>query len=152
VLLPALGVVLSKNIVHSALWLLPCLVSVAALFVLLNAEMLAGIQVLIYCGGIVVLILFAVMITQGVGDPDVRVNNNQLWWSMLAAAGFGAAMIILCARQVWPVEPGPVPADVTGRLADALLGPYVFAFEAASVVLLAAMIGALVIARWEPKE
>lgn len=151
-LLPGLMVVLSRNIVHSALWLLPCLVSVAALFVLLEAELLAGLQVLIYCGGIMVLILFAVMITQGVGDPDIRVHNNQLWYGLGGAVAFGAVMILLLSRQVWPAEAGPPPTEVTNRLADALLGPYVFAFEVASVALLVAMIGALVIARGEPKE
>ncbi len=158
VLGPAVCVVFSRNIVHSALWLLPCLVSVAGLFVLLGAELLAGIQLLVYCGGIVVLILFAVMLTYGVGDPDVRAYNLQLWWGLLAAAIFGVLVSFMAAAQVWPAQPKPLPSDVTGRLADALLGPqgagsgYVFAFEVASVILLVAMVGALVVARGEPKE
>jgi NADH-quinone oxidoreductase subunit J len=152
VLLPALAVVFSRNIVHSALWLLPCLVSVAGFFVLLGAELLAGIQLLVYCGGIVVLILFAVMLTYGVGDPDVRAYNQQLWWGLLGVAVFGVLAGFMVTAQGWPSQPGPLPPDVTGRLADALLGPYVFAFEVASVILLVAMVGALVIARWEPSE
>ncbi len=152
VLLPALAVVFSRNIVHSALWLLPCLVSVAGLFVLLGAELLAGIQLLVYCGGIVVLILFAVMMTHGVGDPDLRAYNMQLWWGLLGVVVFGALVSFLLAAQVWPGGPGPLPADVTNRLADALLKPYVLAFEVASVILLVAMVGALVVARGEPRE
>ncbi|MFB3882638.1 MAG: NADH-quinone oxidoreductase subunit J [Armatimonadota bacterium] len=152
VLLPALAVVFSRNIVHSALWLLPCLVSVAGLFVLLGAEVLAGIQILIYCGGIVVLILFAVMLTYGVGDPDVRALNRQLWWGMLGVAAFASLLGLTLRAQSWPAEPGRLPPDVTGRLADALLGQYVLAFEVASVILLAAMVGALVVARAEPRE
>ncbi len=147
VLGPALVVVFSRNIVHSALWLLPCLISVAGFFVMLDAELLAGIQLLVYCGGIVVLILFAVMLTYGVGDPDTRVYNQQLWWGLLAAAVFGVLVSVLVGMQGWPRGAEPAAPDVTGRLADALLGQYVFAFEVASVVLLVAMVGALVVAR-----
>ena len=152
VLLPALAVVFSRSIVHSALWLLPCLVSVAGLFVLLGAELLAGIQLLVYCGGVVVLILFAVMLTHGVGDPDIRAYNLQLWWGLLGAVAFGVLASFLVTGQVWPGAPGPLLPDVTGRLADALLKQYVLAFEVASVILLVAMVGALVVARAEPRE
>jgi NADH:ubiquinone oxidoreductase subunit 6 (subunit J) len=152
VLLPALGVVISRNIVHSALWLLPCLVSVAGFYLLLGAELLAAIQILVYCGGIVVLILFAVMMTYGVGHPDLRVHNQQLWWGLLGAAAFAFLASFVLTKQLWPAGPGRLPPDVTGRLADALLGPYVLAFEAASVILLVAMVGALVVARAEPKQ
>jgi len=152
VLIPALFVVFSRNIVHSALWLLPCLVSIAGLFLLLDAELLAGIQILIYCGGIVVLILFAVMLTYGVGDPDIRVHNQQLWWGLISVIGLSALTLYLLSHEVWPVARAAESADITGRLAEALLGPYVLAFEVASVVLLVAMVGAIVIARAEPKE
>jgi len=147
VLLPALAVVFSRNIVRAALWLLPCLISVAGLFVLLGAELLAGIQVLVYCGGIVVLILFGVMLTYGVGDPDIRVYNQQLWWGLLGVAAFAVLVNLALTAQLWPPPPGPLPPDVTARLADALLKQYVLAFELASVILLVAMVGALVVAR-----
>jgi NADH-quinone oxidoreductase subunit J len=149
VLISALLVVLSRNIVHSALWLLVCLFSIAGLFLLLDADFLAGVQVLIYCGGIVVLMLFALMLTRGGGGPGERAHNRQLWWGLLAAAGFGAIALGLMRRATWPVTVGGAVQDVTGSIADALLGPYVAAFEIASVVLLVAMIGAIVIARRE---
>jgi len=152
VLIPALLVVFSKNIVHSALWLLPCLASVAGLFLLLGAELVAAIQILIYCGGIVVLILFAIMLTHGVGDPDVRVHNQQLWWALLPAVVLAFLILYLLHTESWPVAPPAISADVTARLADALLTSYVLAFEVASVILLVAMIGAIVIARGEPKQ
>lgn len=151
VLVPGLLVVLSRNLLHSALWLLPCLVSVAGLFLLLGAEMLAAIQILVYCGGIVVLILFAIMLTYGIGHSDVRVINQQLLWGLVGAAGLAGVMLHLLSRQVWPIEVAAAPADVTNRLAEALLNPYVLAFELASVVLLVAMVGAIVIARAEPE-
>jgi len=151
VLLPAVLVALSRNILHAALWLLPCLVSVAGLFLLLGAEMLAAIQILVYCGGIVVLILFAIMLTQDVGHGDVRVLNQQLLWGLIGAAALAGVLLHLLSREAWPVAARPQLGDVTGRLADALLSPYVLAFEVSSVVLLVAMIGAIVIARAEPE-
>jgi NADH:ubiquinone oxidoreductase subunit 6 (subunit J) len=151
VLIPGLLVVLSRNILHCALWLLPCLASVAGLFLLLGAEMLAAVQILVYCGGIVVLILFAVMLTYGVGHADVRVHNQQLLWGFIGAAALAGVMLHLLSQQVWPLAAGAGLGDVTGRLAEALLRPYVLAFEVASVVLLVAMVGAIVIARAEPE-
>jgi NADH-quinone oxidoreductase subunit J len=150
VVISGLLVVLSRNILHCALWLLPCLASVAGLFLLLGAEMLAAIQILVYCGGIVVLILFAVMLTHGLGDADVRVHNQQLLWGFIGAAGLAGVVLHLLSKQFWPGA-GAQVRDVTGRLAEALLRPYVLAFEVASVVLLVAMVGAIVIARAEPE-
>jgi NADH-quinone oxidoreductase subunit J len=150
VILPGLLVVLSRNILHSALWLLPCLASVAGLFLLLGAELIAAIQILVYCGGIVVLVLFAVMMTRGVGDPDLRTMNHQSLWGAIAAIGFAGVILHVLSRESWPVAAAP-QADVTGRLADALLSPYVLAFEVSSVVLLVAMVGAILIARAEPE-
>ena len=151
-LIPAALVALSRNIVHAALWLLLCLASVAGLYLLLDAELLAAIQILVYCGGIVVLILFAIMLTRGVGDADVRVHNQQLVWGLAAAMGIAGVILRLLTQEAWQVGSGRPPVDVTGGLAEALLGPYVLAFEVVSVILLAAMIGANDIARGEGKE
>jgi NADH:ubiquinone oxidoreductase subunit 6 (subunit J) len=151
VLIPGLLVVTSRNILHSALWLLPCLASVAGLFLLLGAELLAAIQILVYCGGIVVLVLFAVMLTHGLGHADVRVSNQQLLWGSIGAAALAGVVLHVLNRQMWPPGSPLAPGDVTDRLADALLSPYVLAFEVASIVLLVAMVGAIVIARAEPE-
>jgi len=152
VLIPALFVVFSKNIVHSGLWLLPCLASVAGLFVLLSAEFLAAIQILICGGGIVVLILFAIMLTHGIGAPDIGAHHQQFWWGLLAAVALGGVTVHLLRGEAWPAAPAAVSGDITGRLAEALLTSYVLAFEVASVILLVAMIGAIVIARGEPRQ
>jgi NADH:ubiquinone oxidoreductase subunit 6 (subunit J) len=151
-LVPAVLVVLSRNIVHSALWLLASLASVAGLFLLLGAEFLAAIQILVYCGGIVVLFLFAIMLTPGVGDPDVRAHNQQVFWGAIAATLAAAVSLHLLASESWQVVPAAQLAAATNRLADALMGEYVLAFEVASVVLLVAMVGAIVIVRSEPQE
>jgi NADH:ubiquinone oxidoreductase subunit 6 (subunit J) len=152
-LIPAALVALSRNIVHSALWLLPCLASIAGLYLLLGAELLAAIQILVYCGGIVVLILFVIMLTHGVGHPDVRVHNQQLFWGVVVAAGLAGVLLHLLQNEAWQVGMSWAPAaGVTARLAYALLRGYVLAFEVASVILLVAMIGAIVIARAERSE
>lgn len=151
-LVPAALVVVSRNIVHSALWLLASLASVAGLYLLLGAEMLAAIQILVYCGGIVVLFLFAIMLTPKVGDPDVRTHSQWLFWGFVLATLLAAVALHLLSGESWPPTSAAALGDVTGRLADALLGPYVLAFEVASVILLVAMIGAIVIVRGEPKE
>lgn len=150
-LVPAVLVVVSRNIVRSALWLLVSLASVAGLYLLLGAEFLAAIQILIYCGGIIVLFLFAIMLTPGIGDPDVRVQNRQLFWGPIVAVLMASAVFHLLRDEIWRVRPEADLTDVTGRLADALLGNYVLAFEVASVILLVAMVGAIVIVRSEPK-
>jgi NADH-quinone oxidoreductase subunit J len=151
-LVPAVLVVVTKNIVHAALWLLVSLASVAGLYLLLGAELLAAIQILVYCGGIVVLFLFAIMLTPGVGDPEVRVHNRQLFWGFIAATLLAAVALHLLSSEPWRVVSTANLTDVTGRLAEALLGPYLLAFEVASVILLVAMIGAIVIVRAEPRE
>jgi len=151
VLASGLLVVLSRNLLHSALWLLSCLAGVAGLFFLLGAEMLAAIQILVYCGGIVVLILFAIMLTHGLGHTDVRVANQQLLWGSIGAAGLAGVVLHLLSQESWTMGVAAEPVDVTARLADALLNPYVLAFEVASVVLLVAMVGAIVMARAEPE-
>ena len=151
-LIPAALVVVSRNIVHSALWLLASLASVAGLYLLLGAELIAAIQILVYCGGIVVLFLFAIMLTPGVGDPDVQVHNRHLLGGFLVSTVLAAVALHLLSGESWALATTADLSDVTGRLADALLGPYVLAFEVASVILLVAMVGAIVIVRSEPRE
>jgi len=151
-LVPAAMVVVSRNIVHSALWLLTSLASVAGLYLLLGAELLAAIQILVYCGGIVVLFLFAIMLTPGVGHADVQVHNRQTFWGLLVALVFAGVAMHLLRDETWALAPAANLGDVTGRLAGALLENYALAFEAASVILLVAMVGAIVIVRAEPRE
>ena len=151
-LLPAMFMVLSRNIVHAALWLLLSLASVAGLYLLLDAEFLAAIQILVYCGGIVVLFLFAIMLTPGVGDPEVRAHNQQALWGLAGAVLAVGLIYRLLAGEAWRVSSATNLRDVTCRLADALLGPYALAFEVTLAILLVAMVGAIVIVRAEPRE
>jgi NADH:ubiquinone oxidoreductase subunit 6 (subunit J) len=140
-------VVTSRNLFRSALWLVLAFFGIAAIFILLQAEFLAVVQVLIYVGAISTLIIFAVMLTRNMMDPKTQRFNEQ--WGIVA--GFGALLFVillaLLTRLRWPVAAGPVPPDAIARLGEAFVGPYVVPFEVASVLLVVAMIGAIIIAR-----
>lgn len=140
-------VVTTRSLFRSALWLVLAFFGIAGLFVLLNAEFLAVAQVLIYVGAISILIIFAIMLSRGVMDPETRRFNDQ--WGVVA--GFAAVLFVLLAailtRVQWPVTAGEVPAGAIQRLGADFVGAYVIPFEVASVLLVAAMIGAIIIAR-----
>ncbi len=139
-------VAFSKNIIHSALALLGTFLGIAGLYITLSADFLAATQVLVYVGGTLTLILFAVMLTSRI--EDMKVSNPQTG----VAAAFGliaVALLILgkvATETTWPSEAKPaVPS--TAKLGHAFLGEYLLPFEVGSVVLLAAMIGSVVLAR-----
>jgi NADH-quinone oxidoreductase subunit J len=152
VLISALFVVLSGNIVRSALWLLPCLASAAGLFLLLGAEFLAAMQILVCCGGVLVFVLLAIMVTRGIGRSDTRTHHQQFWWGLLAVSALGGVTVYMLRGEVWSLAPAVPSGDATERLADALLTSHVLAFEVAAVILLVAMVGAIMIARQEPRQ
>ena len=147
----ALGVALSRNILHSAFALLGALAGVAGLYFMLGADFVGVVQLLVYVGGILVLILFAVLLTREI--TDIRISNL----SVSLLAGVPAALLILglFVRLVGgaPFKPqaGAV-APALARIGDALLREYLLPFEVASVILLMALVGAMVIARRAVKE
>lgn len=141
----ALGVVLTRNILYAALSLVISFAGVAAVFVLLNADFLAAVQLLIYAGAIAVLIIFAIMMTQNPlkgGAP-----NEQRWPAFILA---GLMLVVLLAgttATVWPLSVLAPLETTTEQLGKLLLNEYVLPFEVVSVLLVAAMIGAIVISR-----
>ncbi len=143
----AVGVVATRKLLHSALWLVLAFFGIAGLFVLLHAEFLAVVQVLVYIGAIATLIIFAIMLSRGMMDPGQPRFNDQ-WRPVLGVvAVLAVALAALVTRIAWPVAAGEVPADAIQRLGADFVGPYVVPFEVASVLLVAAMIGAIIIAR-----
>ncbi len=146
------GVAFSRNILYSAFSLMATLLGVAGLYVCLAADFVAVIQVLIYVGGVVVLALFAIMLTHSI--TDVRISNRSVGRvpAVIVLALFGVIMgrAILLAR--WPTQPVEAPVVTTAALGNALLDTYVLPFELASVVLLATLIGAVVLSRKELRE
>lgn len=143
----ALLVVLARNLFHSALFLAASFFGVAVLYVLLEAEFLAVVQVLIYVGAIATLIVFAIMLSRGGVQRGVPVFNAE--WAIVAVgvALLGGILIVLLTQVAWPVSTAAPPADLIARLGRAFVGPYVIPFEVASALLVAALIGAILIAR-----
>lgn len=148
----ALGVALSTHIVYSAFALMGALLGVAGLFVLLGADFLGVIQLLVYVGGILVLTLFAIMLTHRVADVQV---SNRAVGRLSAALLAGAVLVGLVRagrRAAWVVaEPAPL-APTTAGIGQAFLGPWLLPFEVASVVLLVALVGAVVLSRKELRD
>lgn len=165
------GVILNKNLVRGAMWLMLSLFGVAGMFVILSAPFLAAVQILVYIGAIGILITFAVMLTRSM--TNLRQRFNDQWW--LAAAVSVLLFVLLSVMVIIPVfgevdRPQSeiladnigaeeveiadttdlgvalVSADYETESGDVLPG-YVLPFEVASLLLTAAMIGAIVIAR-----
>lgn len=150
----ALGVVLMPNVLRAALLLGLTLFGVAGLYALLNAPFLAVVQVMIYVGAITTMIILAVFLSHRV----MKVGFFQAIYNPILAAGAAGLMflflIITVANSIWFKETtnlGPVNSTVP-QIAEALLRPYVFPFELASVILLAVLIGAVVIAKEDASD
>ena len=149
----AIGVAVNRNLVRGAIWLIVSLFGVAGFFVLLSAPFLAAVQVLVYIGAIGILFTFAVMLTRGM--TNLRERFNEQWWvsAVIGVVTF-VLLLLLVILPVWgerdPATLEPVVAttiDLGIALVDG--NQYVLPFEVASLLLTAAMIGAIVIARDE---
>jgi NADH-quinone oxidoreductase subunit J len=145
----SLGVVLARNLFHSVLWLALALVGTAGLFVLLHAEFLAAVQVLLYAGGVVTIVVFAIMLTERLVGGSVWQTNRGVAAGTVAAALVFAGLAGTILR--WPRGPAPrALTDLdTAALGRAVLTEWVLAFEVLGVLLVAALLGALYLARTE---
>jgi NAD(P)H-quinone oxidoreductase subunit 6 len=147
------GVAFSRNIIYSALSLLGALLSTGALYVFLHAEYVAVTQLLIYVGGVLVLILFAVMLTHRIQDN--KHSNPSV--GVLPGVGLLAALVLtlgfIATKAPWKVvENALAPENTATTIGNLFLDQYLLPFEVASLVLLATLIGAVVVARKEIKE
>ena len=145
----AAGVVLSRNLFHAALLLILSFVGVAGLYILLEAELLAMIQLLVYVGAISILIIFAVMLSRNMTSPDFQARSRDWLLGLVVAAGLFAVLSVILLRVEWPVAASTLPKDLIEQLGQALVSPNLYAlpFEVASVLLLVALVGAVIIAR-----
>jgi NADH-quinone oxidoreductase subunit J len=145
-------VAFSRNIVYSTFALLGAFMGVVGLYVLLTADFVAMVQLLVYVGGILVLTIFAVMLTQGIAD--VTVSNRAVGRvpALAIVVIAGAVMAYAIERTHWHLAAVPQATPTTYGIGNAFLGDYVLPFEVASLVLLAALIGAIVISRHEARE
>ena len=143
----ALAVVTSKNLFHSALFLILSFVGVAGLYILLEAGFLAAVQILVYVGAISILIIFAIMLTRRLMAKDLVQRNAQWGISGLVAVLLFAVLGFVLLRVNWPVVEADIPYDSISILGQELMNTYVVPFEVASVLLLVALVGSIIIAR-----
>jgi NAD(P)H-quinone oxidoreductase subunit 6 len=145
-------VAFSRNIIYSAFSLLGTFMGIAGLYIFLGADFVAGVQVLIYVGGILVLILFAVMLTHRI--TDVEITNRSA--GRIPALIIIGVFFILLAQTIretpWVKAKDIAHEPTTAKIGELFLEQYLLPFELASLVLLAAMIGAVVLSRKEIKE
>ena len=145
-------VAFSRNIIYSAFSLLGTFMGVAGIYVFLGADFVAAVQVLIYVGGILVLILFAVMLTHRITDVEITNRAAGRIPALLVIGIFVYFLIETVKQTPWAKAKEVVYAATTATIGDAFLYDYLLPFELASVVLLGAMIGAVVLSRKEIKE
>jgi NADH-quinone oxidoreductase subunit J len=145
----ALGLLLRKNPIHGALFLVVNLGAIAALYLMLGAEFLAVAQVIVYAGAIMVLFVFAIMVLIP-GKEETGPDPRRRWRALAVPLGgvllVELAMVTL-ARRAAPAPPAAAPAGGVETIGRLLFTDYLFPFELTSVLLLAAMVGVLLLAR-----
>ena len=143
---------------HAALFLAATFAGVAGLFFLLEADFLAAVQLLLYAGAVMTVVIFAIMLS----ETEMEEDSGKGWLSQLRSSNFGWApfigalallvllfVVYLRGAAGWPVQPVPAAANSTQFIAHALFSVYALPFEVASILLLAAMVGAIILTRNE---
>ena len=145
----ALAVVLSKNLFHSVLWLALALTGTAGVFLLLDAEFLAAVQLLLYAGGIVTIVVFAIVVTERlVGERLSQTNRGVVSGALVAIALLVIIVNTLMQREL-PSTPLPQLSDITRLMGEQVLTTFVLPFELLALLMLVAMLGAIYFARPE---
>ena len=145
----ALAVVLSKNLFHAVLWLALALTGTAGVFLLLEAEFLAAVQLLLYAGGVITIAVFAIVVTERlVGERLSQTSRNLAGGAVVAAALLGVIVSVL-GRGGLAISRPALTGDVTRDIGESVLTRYVLPFELLALLMLAALIAAVYFARPE---
>jgi len=148
--LAAVGILIFRNVLHAALSLIVLLLCFAAIYILLYAEFVGVSQILIYAGGILILILFAIMLTVRLTGKPLQVNTHNLPGGILIAAG-SLAILWYALGGISLSPTGPAAQDNTQAVGYGLMTDFVAPFELAGVLLLISLVGAIISAS-QPKE
>ena len=143
----ALAVVLSKNLFHAVLWLALALTGTAGVFLQLDAEFLAAVQLLLYAGGIVTIVVFAIVVTERLVGERISQTSRRIAASAVVAAALLATILSAISERPLPVTPPALPEDLTRNIGDAVLTRFVMPFELLALLMLAALMGAIYFAR-----
>lgn len=142
-------VVLSKNLFHSVLWLALGLVSTAGIFLLLDAEFLASVQVLLYAGGVITVVVFAIVVTEKLVGERLSAVSRRMGIAGTLSAGLLTVLLKVIGKADVHVEMPEATADFTRWMGISLLTQHVVAFELLAVLLVAGMLAATYFARPE---
>lgn len=151
----AIGMVMIRDVIRSAFLLALCFLSLGGLYVTLNASFLAAAQILIYAGAVAILFVFGIMLTRNAG-ADFPEHNSEFKALSFIFVTFG--LLFLLVRGLWSgtwklaEKPTSADLDTVVEIGRQFFGPYLLPFEIASVILLMALIGSIVIARKEPSH
>lgn len=143
----ALFVVSVKNVVHSAFYLLFTFLGVAGLYVLLGADFIAVTQIMVYIGGILILLLFGVMLTNKITSVEIKSGTVNIFPAIVLVGVLAGALISIITRTNWKVATKVIPNTTINSLGKVLISDYVLVFELLAILLLVALIGATSIAR-----
>jgi len=148
-LLGALGILLTKNVLYGAFLLMISLLAIAAIYVLASADFLAVTQILVYVGGILVLLIFGVMLTNKVAGKSVRTTHHQVWTASILGLVLFSVLFLVFYKARFPISEQTDIQDIAPmkKLGWQLMTEYVLAFELTGVLLLVALIGASFIAK-----
>jgi NADH-quinone oxidoreductase subunit J len=145
----ALAVVLSKNLFHAVLWLAFALTGTAGIFLLLDAEFLAAVQLLLYAGGVITIVVFAIVVTQRlVGERLSQTSRHIVAGAIVSGALLWFLVRAIGTRPLAMTRPA-MTGDVTRLIGESVLTKFVLPFELLGVLMLAAMLGAMYFARPE---
>lgn len=145
----SLAVVLTRNLFHAVLWLALALVATGLIFLLLEAPFLFGVQLLLYAGGVVTIVVFAIMLTERLVGERITQTSRFLVHAAIVAAAVLVGVLGFVGRAR-PLPPRPAAGtDLTAALGGALVGPWAVPLELLGVLLVVALVGALHLARTE---
>lgn len=146
----SLGVVLSRNLFHAAVLYLPiALVATGAIFWLLESPFLFGVQLLLYAGGVVTIVVFAIMLTERLVGASIRQSSRFVFNGAVLAAAVFVGVTGLVVQRAAPTAPPPPAGEQMVLLGRALVGPFGVALQLLAVLLVVALLGALYFARTE---
>jgi NADH-quinone oxidoreductase subunit J len=143
----ALAVVLSKNLFHAVLWLALALTGTAGVFLLLDAEFLAAVQLLLYAGGIVTIMVFAIVVTERLVGERISQTSRRITAGALAAAALLGIVVSGIWEDALPLARPDMPGDLTRLIGETVLTRFVLPFELLAVLMLAGLMGAIYFAR-----
>jgi NADH:ubiquinone oxidoreductase subunit 6 (subunit J) len=143
----ALAVVLTKNLFHSVLWLALTLTGTAGIFLTLDAEFLAAVQLLLYAGGVITIAVFAIVVTERLVGDRITQTSRQLWNGVIIAGAVLVGVLSFVLRAPpGPARP-PLAEDLTRAIGEAVLTRYVLPFELLALLFVAGLLGAIYFAR-----